>query len=201
MAKRKQNKKKSFFRENYKESWNYIKDSRKFIYAVIIIFLFFSLLGFFVPVPGSLEKQILKFIQDLLAQTKGMSQFELIKFIFFNNVQTSFTGIIFGMVLGAFPVIITLANGYLLGFVASKTVAGNGIFILWRLFPHGIFELPALFISLGLGLKMGTFLFQKDKITSFKSYLINSIKVFFLIVIPLFLIAAIIEGSLISLIG
>ena len=34
---------------------------------------------------------------------------------------------------------------------------------LFRLLPHGIFELPAIFISLGLGLRFGMFIFQKEK--------------------------------------
>jgi len=61
--------------------------------------------------------------------------------------------------------------------------------------------LPALFISLGLGLRIGTFIFEKDKIKTLKIYLIKSIKVFFFVIIPLLVIAAVIEGSLISLMG
>ena len=194
-------KRKSFFRENYKESFAYIKDSRNFIYAIIFVFLFFFLIGFFAPTPAILEKRILDFIDTLLKQTEGMSQLELTKFIFFNNIQSSFIGMIFGIILGIFPVLTTLANGYLLGFVAAKTVGGEGIFVLWRLFPHGIFELPALFISLGLGLKMGTFLFKKNKLEALNAYLIKSAKVFFFVVIPLLIIAAVIEGALIFLAG
>ena len=56
--KKRNNKKKNFFKENYKESWNYVKDSKKFIYLAVIIFLFFSLMGFFVPTPDVLEQKI-----------------------------------------------------------------------------------------------------------------------------------------------
>ena len=199
MKRRKKIRKKNFFMENYRESLNYIRDSRNFIYSIIIIFLFFSFIGFFLPVPPLLEQKILEFIEELLKQTEGMSQLELIRFIFLNNIQSSFTGMLFGIIFGIFPVLATLANGYLLGFVAAKTAEGQGIFILWKLLPHGIFELPALFISLGLGLKLGTFLFKKNKIESLKNYIIKSVKVFFFIVIPLLIIAAVIEGSLISL--
>ncbi len=198
MAKKK---KINFFRENYKESFAYIKDSRNFIYAIIFVFLFFFLIGFFAPTPAILEKRILEFIDALLNQTEGMSQLELTKFIFFNNIQSSFIGMIFGIILGIFPVLTTLANGYLLGFVAAKTVGGEGIFVLWRLFPHGIFELPALFISLGLGLKFGTFILKKNKLEALNTYLIKSAKVFFFVVIPLLIIAAVIEGALIFLLG
>ena len=193
--------KKNSWRENYKESLGYIRVSRNFIYSVIIVFLFFFFIGFFIKAPGILEERILEFIKELLKKTAGMSQPELTSFIFFNNLQSSFIGMLFGIVLGIFPVLTTLANGYLLGFVAEKTVGKEGIFILWRLFPHGIFELPALFISLGLGLKLGTFIFKKNKLKVLGTYLLKSIKVFFFIVIPLLIIAAIIEGVLIFFLG
>jgi len=194
-------KKKFNLKNEYKKSWNYIKESRNFIYIIIAIFLFFVLIGFFIPAPESLAEQILRFIEELLEKTSGMSQGELIRFIFLNNIQSSFFGMIFGVILGIFPVITMIANGYLLGFVASLSVKSGGVLVLLRLLPHGIFELPAIFISLGIGLRLGTFIFQKKIVKSFRDYLLNSLRVFLFIVIPLLIIAALIEGSLIFLFG
>jgi len=106
-----------------------------------------------------------------------------------------------GMFLGIAPVLFSLFNGYLLGFVALMAVNEQGFLSLWRIFPHGIFELPAVFISLGLGMKLGSFIFQRNKAESFKDFLWNSLRVFLLIVLPLLIIAAIIEGTLIALAG
>ncbi|MDZ4226689.1 MAG: stage II sporulation protein M, partial [Candidatus Pacearchaeota archaeon] len=128
-------KKGGFLAESYRESFDYIRNSRNFIYSIIIVFLFFSLIGFFIPAPPALEAKILEFIEELLRKTEGLSQGELIRFIFLNNIQSSFIGMIFGIILGVFPILTTLANGYLLGFVAAKTAEGSGIFILWRLLP------------------------------------------------------------------
>ena len=191
--------KSSSLKKNYIESWNYVKDSRNFIYITIAVFLFFFLVGFFVQSPKILEEKILEFIRDLLLKTEGMSPFQLISFIFFNNLKSSFIGMLFGIIFGIFPVVTSLTNGYLLGFVAEKTVAEEGVVVLWRLFPHGIFELPALFISLGLGIKLGTFIFKRNKLETLGAYISKSIKAFFFIVIPLLIIAAVIEGVLISL--
>lgn len=188
-------------KKEYKESWNYLKQSKNFIYAAIGIFLFFVLFGFFVPAPDFLSEKIMKFIQELLEKTSGLSPLELIYFIFLNNIQSSFFGMIFGILFGVFPLIAIIFNGYVLGFVSSMSIQKEGFFVLWRLLPHGIFELPALFISLGLGLKLGSFVFNKNIKKSFKEYLINSIKVFLLIIIPLLIIAAFIEGGLISFLG
>ena len=190
-------KKGNFFARQYSESWNYVKESRKFIFAIIGIFLFFAIIGIIFPAPDYLREYIRKFIEELLQKTEGMNQFQLTEFIFWNNFQSSITSMIFGAVLGFFPVFSAIANGYLLGFVAFMSVSSENIFVLWRLFPHGIFELPAVFISLGLGLKFGSFIFQKNKGDSFRDYLWNSIKVFVFIVTPLLIVAAMIEGSLI----
>jgi len=199
MKKKRKKRSEGYFKRNYSESWNYIKESKNFIYIIIGLFLIFILIGFFIPVPKNLLEQILKFIQELFEKTQGMNVRELISFIFLNNLKSSFMGMIFGFVFGIFPLISTISNGYLLGFVSSISVESQGISILLRLFPHGIFELPALFISLGLGLKFGTFIFQKEKFNSFRRYFYNSLRVFFFIVLPLLIIAAIIEGSFIFL--
>ena len=193
-------KRKSFnLLKEYKNSWNYVKDSKVFIYIVIGIFLFFILLGFFLPTPQLIYDAIVNYIRDILAETENMSQLDTISFIISNNIQSTFFGILFGIFFGILPVVNAIMNGYILGFVSSISVANGGILTLWRLLPHGIFELPAVFISLGLGLKMGMFVFQKHKLKSLKNYLINSFKVFLFIIIPLLIIAGIIEGALIFL--
>jgi len=193
---KKKGKKRDFnLREEYKENWDYIKESKNFIYLIIAVFFVFAFVGFFIPVPDAVAEQILHFIQELLEKIQGMNQNELISFIFFNNLQSSFFVMVFGVFLGIFPVVGAILNGYLLGFVASMGVGEGGVSVLLRLLPHGIFELPAVFISLGLGLKLGTFVFQEEKIHSLKKYFWNSLRIFFFIVIPLLILAAIIEGS------
>jgi len=147
--------------EEYKKSWDFIKESRNFIYVIILLFFVSSLLGFFISLPEIIITQILDFIREILEKTQGMSQYELMSFIFSNNIQSSFMGMILGIFLGIFPIFSAISNGFILGFVSSLSVSAEGFVVLWRLFPHGIFELPAIFISLGLGLKIGTFIFQK----------------------------------------
>ena len=183
----------------YRESFEYIKSIKKFIFAIIFVFLFFSLIGFFVPATPEIQQAINEFIQKLMDLTANMSQSQLTSFIFLNNLQSSFFGMIFGILFGIYPIIATIVNGYLLGYVAKAAVNAESILSLWRLFPHGIFELPAVFISLGMGLKLGTFVLQKNKWKSLKSFLLSSLKTFFFVVLPLLIIAAFIEGALIFL--
>ena len=196
---KKNHKNKFSLKKEYQNSLNFLKESKKFIWIVVGLFLAFALIGFFIPVPDVISKQIFEFIKEILGKTENMSQGQLIKFIFLNNIQSSFLGMVFGVFLGIFPVISTIANGYLLGFVANFAIQENGIFSLWRILPHGIFELPAVFISFALGLRIGASIFSKKKFRKFNETFISCLKVFVLIVIPLLIIAAIIEGSLIFL--
>jgi len=191
----KKKKKRGFnLKKEYIESWRYIKESKNFIYLAIGVFFASFILAFFIQPSETVLNYLFKFIQELLEKTQGMSASELIGFIFLNNFKSSFFGMVFGVVLGVFPILALIANGYVLGFVSSLSVVEGGIFSLWRILPHGIFELPAIFISLGLGLKLGSFIFQKKKQESFRSFFQNSLKVFLFIVIPLLIIAGIIEG-------
>lgn len=191
-------KKGNFIAENYSKSWAFLKESKKSIYIIALTFLFFTLAGFFLPTPSSIADQIMKLLEDILAQTRGLSQFGLIKFIFFNNLQSSFFGLVLGIFLGVFPVLFAALNGYILGFVASMSVNEGGVGVLWKVFPHGIFELPAVFISLGLGLRTGMFILKSNK-RPIKDFFYEVMRVFVFVVVPLLIVAAVIEGSLIAL--
>ncbi|MFA5174061.1 MAG: stage II sporulation protein M [Candidatus Pacearchaeota archaeon] len=185
--------------DNFKLGLKYLKESRKYIWFAFLIFLVFSLIGFLFPV--FFEKQIINLIKDLVDKTEGLSWFGLIGYIFLNNLKSSFFALLLGIFFGIFPLISAIVNGYVLGFVAKKTAGIEGFWVLWRLLPHGIFEIPAVMISMGLGLKLGAYFFVKDKKKKFKEWILNSIRVFIFIIIPLLIIAAIIEGSLIHLLG
>jgi uncharacterized membrane protein SpoIIM required for sporulation len=225
-------------KKEYINSWKFIKESKYFIWSIIFIFFAFSFIGYFFPVSDSFSDSILKFLEELIKKTEGMSPGQLILFIFFNNIQSSFMGLVLGVFLGFFSILFALFNGYILGFVAVRSVDIGGPFILLQLLPHGIFELPAIFLSLGLGLQLGLWLifeplkyyWKKNKLISFlfllfylpamivslysdkvfrnkikKAFEIfstnfeKSLKVFILIILPLLILAAIIEGLLISL--
>jgi stage II sporulation protein M len=188
---------KNFWKEMYSDVWKYLTQSKNFIYASVILFFAFALIGFIFPTPDVLTKQLLEFIKEIVSKTEGLSALGLIRFIFLNNIMSAFFGLFFGIFFGLYPFFSSALNGYVLGFVGNIVASEESIFSLWRLLPHGIFELPAIFISFGLGLKLGVFLFQKDIKKYLRENLINSFKVFIFVVLPLLVIAAIVEGILI----
>jgi stage II sporulation protein M len=190
---------KSSIERQYEIAFEYLKESRNFIYFTIAVFFLFVLLGFFVPVPEPFRSQILNYFESLVVRTKDLGIMDLIAFIFSNNATSGFAGLFFGFVFGIFPFFSTILNGFVLGFASNVSVSKDGILSLWRLLPHGIFELPAIFISFGLGIKFSTFIFAKRKWKTFLGFLEKSASVYFFVVLPLLVIAAIIEGTLIFL--
>jgi len=205
----KKKQKRNFLIKNLIESWNYIKESKSYIFSILGIFIIFALLGAFMPAPEFIIEQIKEMIRKLSEQTSNLSLHELILFILKNNFSASLSGLILGIFLGIVPIILAIVNGYVLGYVCKITVGATSFFELWRLLPHGIFELFAVFISLGLGIKLGFSLFlDMGKIKNNKEYfkqilskIILSLKALILIILPLLILAAVIEGVLIKTIG
>lgn len=187
-------------RSQWQESLAYLKEARNYIYFVVILFFISTIIGFAFPGQFVFFDELLR---DLSGKIEGKGLSELTWFIFQNNVLSALTAMIFGVVLGVMPVISTLVNGVLLGYVYFLASAKGGFGVILYLLPHGIFELPAVLISLGLGVYFGMFIFagRGKKKKEFLRRFWNSLKVFLMIILPLLVIAAIIEGLLIYLSG
>jgi len=185
----------------WEEALSYLKESRRFIYFAVLLFVLGSIVGFLFPeVFADYFDEIIK---ELINKTEGLNTGEVIFFIFQNNILSAFLAVVLGFALGIFPFASIVVNGTLLGYVMSKAIEVEGIFTIWRLLPHGIFELPAIFIAVGLGMRLGVFwVVGKGKIgEEFRNRFWGGLKVFLMIVLPLLIIAAIIEGILIGLAG
>ncbi|MCD4815833.1 MAG: stage II sporulation protein M, partial [Methanosarcinales archaeon] len=75
--------------------------------------------------------------------------------------------------------------------------------VLFALLPHGIIELPMIFISASMGLRLGVLAFQKifrikEEEIRFKYELFSAIRFFVTVIVPLLFIAAIIETFITS---
>lgn len=181
--------------EIFRESLSLIYESRKYIYSIIAIFFISAMFGFVFADKLTFINEILK---DLVNKTEGLGTFDLIVFIFLNNIQSAFLGMLLGLALGIMPLVNSIGNGVVLGFVFHKVYGVSGISDFWRILPHGIFELPAIFIALGLGLGLGSrVIFSNDK-KGVLYHLKRAVLAFLCIVLPLLFIAAIIEGLLIG---
>ena len=185
---------------NYKkqvgEAWDFIKKSRRYFAFVIFLMVFGGVLVEFYS--DELIKVIDPFLKDLVGSVSGLSGWGLIVFILQNNLKVAFLGIVLGIAFGIIPIANAFVNGAVIGYVLRITAEKSSILEIWKIFPHGIFELPAIIIALGLGIRLGFSVFSGKR---FSDNFYNSMNVLLYIVVPLLIIAAIIEGSLIFFLG
>ena len=184
----------------FKEAIAYLKESSNYIYITITIFIISAIMGFFYRSELTFLNKI---IAEIILKIQGLNSIEMVFFILQNNLQSSFLAVILGIAFGIFPIINSISNGAVIGYVLGLAYDIAGFSEWWRLLPHGIFELPAIFISISLGMKLGFSIFLPKKLRAkeFKRRFYNAMNTFLMIVIPLLIIAAIIEGLLIAALG
>ncbi|MEN9626238.1 MAG: hypothetical protein RL557_566 [archaeon] len=229
----------NFVYRNFKQSLIDLKKIKLYFLFSVLLFVFVGMIGLAFPV--FFEEEVYNLIRELIGKTDGLGLFGLIQFIIYNNTTTSFVGMLAGVLLGIPPLFVLIINAYIIGFVANKSIAVEGITILWRLFPHGVFELPAVLLSLSVGIRIGYSLMHrclkwynkklndgvvfllilvswiffpislilywiftlinKNLRKQFYATLVESLRIFVFIVVPLLVIAGIIEGVLIVVVG
>jgi len=186
------------FAELFRRSLSYINEQRRYIYAVALVFVASTIVGFVFADYFSFFDDILKEIVD---RTGDLDYLEMIWFIFSNNITSSLFALLLGLFFGVFPFFSALFNGSLLGYVYSKTAIVGGYGVIWRLLPHGIFELPAILISFGLGIHFGMALFGRHKRAEIVYRWKRSMQAFLTVVFILLAIAAVVESTLITFAG
>jgi stage II sporulation protein M len=158
-----------------------------FVIGLIIVARFPSLTDYF-------QETIATFVQ-LFA---GIPRFKLAGAIFFNNAVKTLLAIVLGIIFGIVPTIFLLANGIALGVAWSVSAATRGPWIsLLSLLPHGILELPAVFLGTSIGLSIGYHgvrrLVGKSEIHS-GADMVQGLRYFFTVIIPLLIAAALVEA-------
>lgn len=193
-----------FLKENYIKVWKFLKENlSKTILVCTVMFIVCAISGIMFGINYSEEtKNILsEFInanEDLFSEEGALSAWGLIK----NNTTACAMSIVFGIFPFIFLTVLSLAlNGFMIGIVLGFGKAATGASIIKTfvlgILPHGIFELPALILSMSMGiylcltLTMKIFGRGKLKISElFKGY----IRIFISVIIPMILLAGVIES-------
>lgn len=181
--------------------------SKYYILAAAIIFGFGIYSGFsstdLDEMLAQMTQQVFGEIQEEISESDNPTQTSIL-LIFLNNVRAVFFMMILGIGIGLFPAFSMLLNGILVGFVLRiQQSAGLPLdeLILKGLLPHGLFELPAIFIAAGYGLRLGITLVrrlfpsQRSIVQDIRSILKSGIPLFGFLVV-LLLVASIIESTL-----
>ncbi len=131
---------------------------KRWLFLVVSLFLAGLAWGlnFSVDTAGPLTENVdaLKKLADFLAPLPQTSVFA---FIFLKNVAAVLVSFALSPFFCLVPVAALVLNGGIIGLVSATVIQEKSLgFLLAGVLPHGIFELPALFISQAAALSFGT---------------------------------------------
>lgn len=190
----------SFYRN---EVFTTIKENKNLMLISLGLFLLGSISGFYIfkvllnNNPEVIDS-FLKEFQDMFGPLKEMTSLELFVTIFYINTRTSFLIMVLGVFVGFFPFVSLWGNGTVVGLLYGKFIAegGNSLVFLMGILPHGVIEIPAILIAASQGFRLGKEIISpppgKSRSESLRVNIRKGLKLFALI-IPLLLIAALIE--------
>jgi stage II sporulation protein M len=126
--------------------------------------------------------------------------FSMFIFIFLKNVVTLLFSFVFRPILVIVPAATLLLNGWIVGLVSAIVTKQKSLgFVLAGILPHGVIELPALFIgeaaALSFGITAIIALFKKEKRGLFLPSLMQNLR-YLALAVALMLPAAAIETFL-----
>jgi len=162
------------------------------------IIIGFMIVSRFPGLSDHLESSVVGFVKMF----RGLSKLQLAAAIFLNNTLKTVLAILLGSFFGIIPVVFLLANGIALGVVFSTSAQSRGVWLsLLSIVPHGILELPAVFLGTSIGLMIGTHVMKRlfrPSATTLGAELACALRFFCTVILPLLFIAALIEAFLTS---
>jgi stage II sporulation protein M len=168
-------------------------------YVLFITFVFFGSL-----VAGYISAASFPSMADALRESfsarfesiMSMSPLFIMFAIFLNNAFVSLLFLVLGLALGVLPVLFIAFNGYVVGVIAYLAAQEKGLlFILLALLPHGILELPMVFLAASIGLRLGHQVFSAliGRPTQIKREFKEGLIFYFRWILPVLFVAAVIE--------
>jgi uncharacterized membrane protein SpoIIM required for sporulation len=173
-------------RQLYREVFADLRTVKAYVFLAAALFLVGALIGMLLPEVSRAQIAVFK---EFAEGFKDKSAPALVLAIFLNNLGASALALLAGGLLGLVPLIAALVNGMLLG--------GFLLFapdLVWRILPHGLLELPAVFISWGVGMWVGLWVLQPGRLRALKERLHKGMRIFIVLVLPMLVVAALIEG-------
>jgi stage II sporulation protein M len=144
------------------------------------------------------ETSVVGFVKNF----RGLSKLELAAAIFLNNTLKTVLAIFLGSLFGIIPAVFLLGNGIALGVIFSLSAQTRGLWLsLLSIVPHGLLELPAVFLGTSIGLMVGSRVmkqFFRPPETTIGSELVQGLRFFITVILPLLFIAALVEAFLTS---
>nr|WP_321420595.1 stage II sporulation protein M [uncultured Methanomethylovorans sp.] len=187
---------------NKEQALQYIKDIRREIWFISILFVLSMAIGYVVAImyPG-MVMQSLEELEGVVELLKNLSPIQIMFLIFLNNALKSLLILVLGIGFGIVPLLFIAYNGYFLGIFSHKILMEQSLlYLMGGLLPHGIIEIPMVVISAAIGIRLGLkgLASLKGEQVDLKEELITGIKFFFYWIMPLLFIAAVVETFITS---
>jgi stage II sporulation protein M len=194
---------KSMITMSSEERCSYFRQLLPYLKASLAIFATGFLIGLvivshFPEIADRFESSVVGFIKIF----RGLSKFQLAAAIFLNNALKTLFAIVLGSLIAIIPVTFLLANGIALGVVFSLSIKARGLWLsLLSIAPHGVLELPAVFLGTSIGIMIGAKvikqLFERAE-TSVASEVVRGLRFFVTVILPLLFGAALVEAFVTS---
>lgn len=175
-------------------------------YILIITFVFFGSLvaGYaWAGTSPDMANNVMQGFSSRFRPLLDMDPLSIMVAIFLNNAFVSLISLVLGLALGILPIVLIAFNGYIIGIISYIVAQERGfLFIFLALLPHGILELPMVFLSASIGLRLGHQVISAllGKETDIKREFTEGIRFYISWIVPLLLLAAIIETFITPLI-
>lgn len=181
------------------ECRSYVVELRPYIKTSLLFFAIGMVIGLmivsrFPHLADHFEDSVANFIRSF----RGLPKFQLAWAIFLNNASKTLLAIVLGALFGIVPGIFLLTNGVALGLVFTLATQAKGFWLsLLGILPHGVIELPAVFLGTSIGLLVGNHAVRwvrrrPDAALMFE--LRRGLRFFCSVIVPLLLVAAIVEA-------
>lgn len=177
---------------------DYLAKTRKTDIFLALLFFLSAIFGYVLTEnsPDEIQKFFIEKLNDMFEPALNLPPLKLFEFIFLKNFAAAAAAILTGVIFGVIPIFLIAMNGFILGIVSFIILKQFDIFVLMAgILPHGIIEIPAIIFSATGGLRIWRSFYRRilyDE-KNINNEFLSVLKFFILIIIPMLIIAALIE--------
>jgi len=143
-------------------------------------------------------RDVLEGLRQFFGPLKGLPPHLLALLIFANNsLKALFFAVLLGVLIAIPPILFAFLNGIIIGLASRFVVEEKGLlFLMAGILPHGVFEIPAVLLSCALGMEIGVVVCEKalGRDVSVKKTMLTCLRTYLKVVVPLLLVAALVEA-------
>jgi len=180
--------------------FGYVRGLKFHIALSLIIFSLSGALGcFYATMRPENASTLIEIVSETFGPIMEMSTPQIALYIFFHNTLLCSAAALLGVALGIVPILFAASNGALLGMLAAVVEDKFGWTpLVIGILPHGVFEIPAMILSIAMGIKFGqetlNAALRRNVKKKLRVEIMSGLKFFAGVVVPLLAAAAVIEA-------